>query len=455
MDSHSMHEKSKAATLPPPVIKKGTSSGLADRRAQTLPDLSQFPPSTQMANAFSVPLSTGTPNSGTAVHDSDQESVSGAAPVSDSQAVVSVVKVDSDSSSELRARLPLSSYPDGKEASSASSPKPAPKPPRGHVWLKHQWGKMMLLVERHWIIFCILFLSTVVSISIAMGWALRLHTFNAVQVLDEEVATPSVVLSANLVDVDSNGQTMTIDWFVLYSCDPNNCQDVNLFFDANLLRSQSDSGATANNLKPPPIFFINGTNYLDALKGDYRSSSPVFRTDVAITSSDTGRTEQSYPFDEYTATLVFFAQTLDNNGTVPVAINYTEGIAVGFNTELQIATSGNGTDGTLVKNLVVTRGAVVRMYAILIVLAIWLVTLTFIMACVTSVFFGKGIRADILVLPVATLFAFTQLRGTLPGAPEGFGRQNFPSSLDNIHTSFFVQQELTLVGWLAYRVHTD
>lgn len=84
-----------------------------------------------------------------------------------------------------------------------------------------------------------------------------------------------------------------------------------------------------------------------------------------------------------------------------------------------------------------------------------LVTLTFIMACVTSVFFGKGIRADILVLPVATLFAFTQLRGTLPGAPEGFGRQNFPSSLDNIHTSFFVQQELTLVGWLAYRVHTD
>jgi len=64
---------------------------------------------------------------------------------------------------------------------------------------------------------------------------------------------------------------------------------------------------------------------------------------------------------------------------------------------------------------------VIRVYAIFIVMAIWLVTLTFVIAGVTAVFVGKGIRADILVLPVATLFAFTQLRSTLPGAPNGFG----------------------------------
>lgn len=50
-----------------------------------------------------------------------------------------------------------------------------------------------------------------------------------------------------------------------------------------------------------------------------------------------------------------------------------------------------------------------------------MITITFIMACIVSVFFGKGVRGDILVLPVATLFAFTQLRGTMPGAPNGFG----------------------------------
>ena len=50
-----------------------------------------------------------------------------------------------------------------------------------------------------------------------------------------------------------------------------------------------------------------------------------------------------------------------------------------------------------------------------------LVTLTFMATCVMSVFFGKGISSGVLVLPMGTLFAFTQLRGTLPGAPEGFG----------------------------------
>lgn len=43
------------------------------------------------------------------------------------------------------------------------------------------------------------------------------------------------------------------------------------------------------------------------------------------------------------------------------------------------------------------------------------------MASLMAVVLGKGVAAEVLVLPVATLFAFTQLRGTLPGAPPGFG----------------------------------
>ena len=50
-----------------------------------------------------------------------------------------------------------------------------------------------------------------------------------------------------------------------------------------------------------------------------------------------------------------------------------------------------------------------------------LVTLTFMAICVLNVFFGKGINNGVLVLPMGTLFAFTQLRSTLPGAPSGFG----------------------------------
>ncbi|KAJ2923331.1 hypothetical protein H1R20_g13767, partial [Candolleomyces eurysporus] len=40
---------------------------------------------------------------------------------------------------------------------------------------------------------------------------------------------------------------------------------------------------------------------------------------------------------------------------------------------------------------------------------------------ITTVFFGFKQRGEVLLIPVATLFAFTQLRQSMPGAPDGFG----------------------------------
>lgn len=52
-----------------------------------------------------------------------------------------------------------------------------------------------------------------------------------------------------------------------------------------------------------------------------------------------------------------------------------------------------------------------------------LITLVLIVLIITSVFFGFRQRAEILVAPVATVFAFTQLRASMPGAPAGFGER--------------------------------
>ena len=120
----------------------------------------------------------------------------------------------------------------------------------------------------------------------------------------------------------------------------------------------------------------------------------------------------------------------------------------GFNVQLQNTSDPHDNFQTLIKNIEVTRGPVVRLYAIFIVLVIcrylvvngavsasdWdclptgLVTLTFMATCLMCVFFGKGISSGVLVLPMGTLFAFTQLRSTLPGAPEGFGTCGLISS---------------------------
>ncbi|KAI1794076.1 hypothetical protein LXA43DRAFT_156755 [Ganoderma leucocontextum] len=287
------------------------------------------------------------------------------------------------------------------------------------------WGRVVQVydlwyhhLKSKWPFFVVLLLSSIVCCSIAIGWSFRLKTFN---IADADSSHNSIVqLSANLVDVDPSAQTMTLDWLIDYNCVPIGCPDVNVVFDANSLRSSSTS--TQSNVKPDPIFSIIGSNVEAMLNNtDRRSNSLTFRTDVAVSNADTHRTLQSYPYDKYFAQLVFFAEQAQTNESVSIAIVKTTGIAVGFNVQLQNTSDISDNFGTVIKNVELTRGAVVRLYAIFIVLVIWLVTLTFMATCVMNVFFGKGISAGVLVLPMGTLFAFTQLRSTLPGAPVGFG----------------------------------
>ncbi|EIW63352.1 uncharacterized protein TRAVEDRAFT_112912 [Trametes versicolor FP-101664 SS1] len=274
-------------------------------------------------------------------------------------------------------------------------------------------------MKQHWIIFCAVLLAIIVSGSLAIGWAFRLRTFN----IADPGSTDSIVqLSANMINVDPIGQQMTVDWIINYECESIGCPDVNVYFDSNTLITDPTDSRVQSNVKPDPIFTIDGGNVLAKRNNtDRRSSSLTFRTNVAISNANTHRTLQSYPFDKYDTELVLFAEEAITNNSVSIAIVKTTGIAVGFSVQLHNTTNDMDSFGTVIKNIEVTRGAVVRLYAIFIVLVIWLVTLMFMAICVISVFFGKGMSSGVLVLPMGTLFAFTQLRSTLPGAPVGFG----------------------------------
>ncbi|PCH43611.1 hypothetical protein WOLCODRAFT_153664 [Wolfiporia cocos MD-104 SS10] len=213
----------------------------------------------------------------------------------------------------------------------------------------------------------------------AVGWSLRLSPFQG-ETWEFNNDRVNVILQGNLVDVDTDMQTMTIDWYIgLYGCNIEPCPDVNIYFDQGyVVQDSNNSSAPQNNEMPDPVFFLNATDYLYLNLTDWRQNSPIFRTDLQITNMFTHRSAQAYPFDKYTAVITLWAFT-PNMDIVKVYIGWTG------------------------------------------VVAIWLVTLTFLMACITNVFFGKGVRGELLVLPVATLFAFTALRGTMPGAPPGFG----------------------------------
>lgn len=217
---------------------------------------------------------------------------------------------------------------------------------KGHY--AHRAGIATLcFVQRHWIIASTLFVVALVSISIAVGWSLRLSSFQGVQVLDSFLigepfwvsvtAEPAILACSSMADICILGQDgrqpdfgrlgftvydprlvlvlylsrrfCTIDsrlsgrrylfrrvrasrvlWFISHV----------LPFRRNLLRGQS--GQTANSEKPPPIFTINATDYQAynaSSNPDYRVSSPQFRTEVAMTNFYYGgRSAQSYPFDK-------------------------------------------------------------------------------------------------------------------------------------------------------------
>lgn len=83
--------------------------------------------------------------------------------------------------------------------------------------------------------FCI---AALVASSIAIGWSLRLRTFDIVtaehvQTTEIPMLTEYVSLSTNLITIDETQQTMVLDWNVAYpACQMvHSCPDINLFFD--------------------------------------------------------------------------------------------------------------------------------------------------------------------------------------------------------------------------------
>jgi hypothetical protein len=57
-----------------------------------------------------------------------------------------------------------------------------------------------------------------------------------------------------------------------------------------------------------------------------------------------------------------------------------------------------------------------------------LLTLMF-MFVMVSIMCGSGFDVSLLLVPVATLFAITQLRASMPGAPPGFGGHILSASM--------------------------
>ncbi|KAF5317809.1 hypothetical protein D9619_012581 [Psilocybe cf. subviscida] len=237
----------------------------------------------------------------------------------------------------------------------------------------------------------------------------------------------TLLVEAVLVSADPMSTTMIMDWIIMgeqnSSCglqSIESCTDINIFFDNNLISGPSTTGQPATSDRPlRPIFKLNATTFAQR---DITANSPTFRTRLILFSPNNPLSSLLYyPFDTYSAEVFMFAEDAATNETIGVKIAKTRGIAVDFKTHVQARTDYYIPPGMIDFSITLSRGNLVKVFAVMVVVSIWLVTLILIILILTSVFFGFRQKTEVLIAPVATVFAFTQLRASMPGAPAGFG----------------------------------
>ncbi|KAF8192101.1 hypothetical protein BJ912DRAFT_849126 [Pholiota molesta] len=278
---------------------------------------------------------------------------------------------------------------------------------------------------RWWLVSCIAFVCLTPFVSVMCG--LHLHARD----MSYQPHPPpppfdgrTILMEVVLVNADPKSQTVTLDWtFMGEETSPCNtadlagCTNVNLFFDSNLLAKGPDPIRNSN--RPTTPIFIHNATALAV--NDVVANTPTFRTDLAMFSpADRSSALIYYPFDVYSVYIFIFARDADTNETIGIKIARTRGIADGFKTFLYTRPNVTVPQGMLDIVIDLQRGNLVRTFSVTATIAIWMITLMLLLVMFTCVFFGFRQRGEVLVIPVATLFAFTQLRNSMPGAPSGF-----------------------------------
>ncbi|KAK0430458.1 hypothetical protein EV421DRAFT_2041820 [Armillaria borealis] len=200
---------------------------------------------------------------------------------------------------------------------------------------------------------------------------------------------------------------------------PNNCTTVNIFFDTNLSPSdpRHDTGPYSTNKLPDPFIICSGSSAYG-----FRS----FRTELVIFTPDASYLS-AYPFDIYLVLIYAFAQDVSTNESVNLGLHSTFGLITGIKTDITVRSPFElqGTPYPLLRlnqiDVRLQRSTLVIVYCLIITFTFWMITLMICLIMIATVFFRFRQRNEIIVVPIGTVFAFTQLRASMPGAPEGFG----------------------------------
>ncbi|KAK0430456.1 hypothetical protein EV421DRAFT_1858565 [Armillaria borealis] len=237
-------------------------------------------------------------------------------------------------------------------------------------------------------------------------------------------------LHADLISADISQTTMLVEWTIDWdTCDTSNCTEVNIFFDTKLIPKDErrEDSPYSNNRPTDPIFVWNVTDWNLRTNGYVSEyNNPTFLTELIIyplydyalhTLEHSHASLVYYPFDRYKSEIFAFTEDASTNESVSLVLDSATGL-IG---DLKITTDVIGEDITDWEYLGPTKEAVDVIVTLQPApLLLRLVTLMICLIMIATVVFGFRQRNEIVVVPIGTVFAFTQLRSAMPGAPDGF-----------------------------------
>ncbi|PBK81140.1 hypothetical protein ARMGADRAFT_1091569 [Armillaria gallica] len=236
----------------------------------------------------------------------------------------------------------------------------------------------------------------------------------------------TILLRADLNSVDLAQSIMVVDWGIHGDTCYVDCSPVNIFFDTNLSPSDDrrDDSPSSNNRPIDPIFIWNITCLSDPL-----SNAASFRTKLNIypayqyTVQDNLTTMINhgilsyYPFDSYGSVIFAFANETLTNQPVFLAlapVSRTSSSNYDITIVNRLNSSGQQEEYVAQKmiyaDVMLKRSTLVIGYCLVITVTFWMVTLMVCLLMITTVVFGYRQRNEIVVVPIGTVFAFTQLR---------------------------------------------
>ncbi|KAG1773232.1 hypothetical protein EV702DRAFT_1131048 [Suillus placidus] len=242
--------------------------------------------------------------------------------------------------------------------------------------------------------------------------------------------SPGLVLLADMFSIDLNGQTLSVHWSLVGACghqytgsSNDSCiqnqfvNNVALYLNENASVNWNvtapigtfDSSKMQN---PPPVTYIPGRKQLPA--EEYESALPI---DPFLPYTLQKQVSTLYyPFDQHSAYVSLLAIDTDSNQSLPISGVIGYGSMLNWVGASAFYPTTVGNEILYAVALTVTRQRMIQVFALLLVITNWVLSVAVLWMTVLVVF-RANVNNGLILTSTTVLFALPQIRASMPDCP--------------------------------------